>query len=207
LTKERNKGKRIVIGISGATGAIYGIRTLEVLKEAGAETHLILSKAAKRTILMETKCTVDYVESLASFVYDVEDIGAAVASGSFVTEGMLVVPCAIKSLSAIANSYNDNLLIRAADVTLKEARRLVLVVRETPLHKGHLQLMLRAAEMGAVILPPTPAFYHLPESVQQIVDQTVGKALDMFGVEHNLFRRWGHESRNKPLLIGDLQEG
>lgn len=193
--------KRLIVGISGATGAVYGIRMLRVLKETDIETHLILTKAAKKTILLETEFEIEYVESLADKVYDVENIGGAVASGSFVTEGMIVIPCSIKSLSAIANSFNDNLLIRAADVTLKEGRRLVLVVRETPLHKGHLQLMLRAAEMGAVILPPVPAFYHVPKTIEGIVDQTVGKILEVFNIEHNLYKKWDVEDGSKAMEL------
>jgi len=191
--------KRLIIGISGASGAIYGIRMLEALKETEIETHLILSKATKKTILLETEYEIKYVESLANYVYDVDNIGGAVASGSFGTEGMVVVPCSVKSLSAIANSYNDNLLIRAADVTLKEGRKLVLVVRETPLHKGHLQLMLRAADMGAVILPPVPAFYHVPKTIEGIINQTIGKILDSLGIEHHLFKKWDRESGDKAM--------
>jgi 4-hydroxy-3-polyprenylbenzoate decarboxylase len=193
--------KRLIVGISGATGTIYGIRALQVLKETEIETHLVVTGAAKKTILLETEFKVDYVESLADHVYDVHNIGGAVASGSFVTEGMVVMPCSIKSLSAIANSYNENLLIRAADVTLKERRKLVLVVRETPLHKGHLQLMLRAAELGAVILPPVPAFYHMPGTIEGIIDQVVGKVLDVFGIEHHLFPRWGVDEGKKAMEL------
>jgi 4-hydroxy-3-polyprenylbenzoate decarboxylase len=193
--------KRLIIGISGATGVIYGIRMLQVLKETEIETHLILTKAAKKTIHLETEFEVEYVESLADNVYDVENIGGAVASGSFVTEGMIVIPCSIKSLSAIANSFNDNLLVRAADVTLKEGRRLVLMVRETPLHKGHLQLMLRAADMGAVIFPPVPAFYHAPKTIEGIIDHTIGKILDIFKIEHRLCKRWDMEDGNKAMEL------
>jgi 4-hydroxy-3-polyprenylbenzoate decarboxylase len=185
--------KRLIVGISGATGAIYGIRMMEVLKGLEVETHLIVTKAAKKTILLETEFKTEYVESLASCVYEVENIGGAIASGSFRTEGMIVIPCSIKSLSAIANSYNENLLIRAADVTLKERRRLVLMVRETPLHRGHLELMLRASDMGAVIFPPAPAFYHVPKTIEGLIDQTVGKILDIFEIDHNLFKKWGSE--------------
>jgi 4-hydroxy-3-polyprenylbenzoate decarboxylase len=186
--------KRLTVGISGATGTIYGIRILQILKDRKIETHLILTKAAKKTILLETEYEIEYVESLADHFYDVENVGGAVASGSFVTEGMVIIPCSIKSLSAVANSYNDNLLIRAADVALKERRKLVLCVRETPLHQGHLQLMLRAAEMGAVIFPPVPAFYHVPKTIEGIIDQIVGKILDIFNIEHHLFRRWDGQS-------------
>lgn len=182
--------KRIIVGISGATGVIYGIRLMEVLKDIDIETHLVVTGAAKKTILLETDYKIDYVESLADYVYDVDNIGGAIASGSFITEGMVVIPCSIKSLSAIANSYNDNLLIRAADVTLKEERRLVLVVREAPLHRGHLDLMLRVTENGGIIFPPVPAFYHMPKTIEEIIDHTLGKVLDLFGIEHRLYRRW-----------------
>jgi len=186
--------KRIVVGMSGATGPQYGIRILEVLRDLGVETHLVLSKASRRNIVLESDRTVEEVEALADFCYDVEDVGAAIASGSFLTDGMVVAPCSVKTASAIAHSYNENLLIRAADVTLKERRRLVILFRETPLHKGHLDILRRCADLGAVILPPMIAFYHHPKTIQEIIDQTVGKALDALGVEHNLFRRWqGHD--------------
>lgn len=183
--------KRLIVGISGASAAIYGIRLLEVLKETEVETHLVISSAAKKIILMETDFTVEEVEVMADYVYDIDDLGAAIASGSFKTDGMVIIPCSIKSLSAIANSYGANLLLRAADVTLKERRRLVAVVRETPLHRGHLQLMLRATDMGAIVFPPLPAFYHRPKTVEDIVDHTVGRVLDLFDIDHALFERWG----------------
>jgi len=183
--------KRLIVGISGASAAIYGIRLLEVLKETDIETHLVISSAAKKIILMETDFTVEEVEAMADHVYDIDDIGAAIASGSFKTDGMVIIPCSIKSLSAIANSYSANLLLRAADVTLKERRRLVAVVRETPLHRGHLQLMLKLTDMGAIIFPPLPAFYHRPQTIEDIVDHTVGRVLDLFGIDHALFERWG----------------
>lgn len=185
--------KRIIVGVSGASGVIHGIRLLQVLQpEAGVETHLILSNAAKRTIVLETDWSVADVEAMADRTYRANDIAAAVASGSFKTDGMVVVPCSMKTLSGIANSYADTLLIRAAEVVLKERRRLVLVPRETPLHLGHLRLLVKAAEIGAVIMPPMPAFYHRPESVEDVVDQTVNRVLDMLGIEleHDLFRRW-----------------
>jgi len=182
--------KRLIVGISGASAAIYGIRLLEVLKETDVETHLVVTSAARKIILMETNFKVEEVEAMADHVYDIDDIGAAIASGSFKTNGMVIIPCSIKSLSAIANSYGANLLLRAADVTLKERRRLVAVVRETPLHRGHLQLMLRLTDMGAIIFPPLPAFYHRPRTVEDIVDYTVGRVLDLFGVDHALFERW-----------------
>ncbi|MGB9887459.1 MAG: UbiX family flavin prenyltransferase [Moorellales bacterium] len=181
---------RLVLGISGATGSIYGIRTLQVLSALGVETHLVMTSHAERNILIETSYTPDQVRSIASYVHDVRDVGAPPASGSFLADGMIVAPCSIKTLSAIANSYNDNLLVRAADVTLKERRKLVLVVRETPLHLGHLELMSRVVQAGAVLLPPVPAFYHHPRTIEDLVDQTVGKILDQFGLQHCLFKRW-----------------
>ncbi len=181
---------RIIVGITGASGVIYGIRLLEVLRDLKVEAHLILTEAAQKNIQIETSFTVEDVERLAHEVHDVRDLAAPVSSGSFVTSGMVVAPCSIKTLSAIANSYNENLLVRAADVTLKEGRRLVLLVRETPLHLGHLELMVKAARMGAVIMPPVPAFYHSPKSLGDIVDHTVGKVLDLFGLDAKLFCRW-----------------
>ena len=181
---------RLIVGISGATGAIYGIRLLEVLQTLGVEVHLLLTEAGKKTIRLETDYELQAIEKLATEVHDVKNIAASIASGSFRTDGMIIAPCSIKSLSAIAHSYNENLLIRAADVTLKEGRKLVLVVRETPLHAGHLLLMAGVAKMGGVILPPMPAFYHHPKTIEDIIDQTVGKILDQFGLEHNLFHRW-----------------
>ena len=194
---------RLVIGISGATGSIYGIRMLEALQRCAVETHLVLTDSAKRTIDMETDYTVTQVEAMATRVYDSRDIGASIASGSFKTDGMIIAPCAIKSLSALANSYNDNLLIRAADVALKEKRKLVVIVRETPLHIGHLRLMATVAEMGGILLPPMPAYYHLPQTLDDIINQTVGKALDQFDIEHDLFRRWTGEGKEKfkPLAV------
>ncbi|WP_018989583.1 UbiX family flavin prenyltransferase [Aromatoleum toluclasticum] len=183
--------KRLIIGISGASGAIYGIRALEALKEfPDIETHLVMSPSARRTIHDETDWTVEQVESLADVVHPHRDIGAAIASGSFRTMGMLVAPCSIKTLSGIVASYNDNLLTRAADVCLKERRRLVLLVRETPLHLGHIELLAQATRYGAVLLPPMPAFYNRPQSIDDIVNQSVGKALDQFDIPHRLFRRW-----------------
>lgn len=185
--------KNIVVGISGASGVIHGIRLLEVLREVGdVETHLIVSNAAKRTIGLETDRSIEEVEALADHRYRVGDIAAAIASGSFKTSAMVVVPCSMKTLSGIANSYADNLLIRAAEVVLKDRRRLVLVPRETPLHLGHLRLLVKVAEMGAVVMPPFPAFYHRPETVGEIVDQTVNRILDLLDVEleDDLFPRW-----------------
>lgn len=181
---------RLVVGISGASGAMYGIRLLEVLRRLEVEKHLVLGDTAGQTIAHETPYQVAEVEALATRVYPLEDLAAAISSGSFRTDGMVVAPCSIKSLSGIANSFNDNLLVRAADVTLKERRKLVLVVRETPLHLGHLRLMTQATELGAVLLPPMPAFYHKPQTIDDIINQTVGKVLDQFGLEGALFNRW-----------------
>ena len=190
--------RRLVVGITGASGVIYGIRLLEVLKGTpGIETHLVMTKPAERTIVEETDREVAAVRALASVVHPVADIGAPIASGSFRTEGMVVVPCSIRTAAAIAHCNADNLLSRAADVTLKEGRKLVLVVRETPLHKGHLKALLEAADNGAVILPPVPAFYAKPETVADIVDQTVGRVLDQLGIEHALSPRWGEEIRTR----------
>jgi 4-hydroxy-3-polyprenylbenzoate decarboxylase len=182
--------RRIVIGISGASGSIYGYRALEALANAGVEAHLVLSLQARRTIELETNKTVADFEKLAYAVHRDDDLAASISSGSFVTDGMLVIPCSIKSASAIAYSMNSNLLVRAADVCLKERRKLVLVVRETPLHLGHLRTLTQLAEIGAVILPPMPAMYAKPQSVDDIVNHTVGKALDQFGIAHGLFARW-----------------
>jgi 4-hydroxy-3-polyprenylbenzoate decarboxylase len=187
--------KRIVVGISGASGVIYGTRLLNLLKETDYETHLIISESGKLNIEIETLYKPEDVEAMADVVYDHKDMAAALASGSFLTEGMIVVPCTIKTLSGIANSYNENLIVRAADVTLKEKRKLVLVVRETPLHKGHLRLMTVAADMGAHILPPVPSFYHQPKTIEDLIDQTIGKTFDYLGIEHDLFKRWGEKKK------------
>jgi 4-hydroxy-3-polyprenylbenzoate decarboxylase len=181
---------RLVVGITGASGTIYGVRLLEVLRDLGIETHLVMTEAARRVVELETGYGVGEIETFATYSWDNSEIDAPIASGSFRTGGMVVAPCSVKSLSAIAHSYNDSLLARAADVVLKERRTLVLVVRETPLHLGHLRLMAEATEYGAVILPPMPAFYHHPKTIADLVDQTVGKVLDQFGVEHDLYQRW-----------------
>jgi 4-hydroxy-3-polyprenylbenzoate decarboxylase len=185
----------IVIAITGATGVIYGVEMLRVLQGLGVETHLILSEAAITNIALETSYSLADVRKLAAVVYNNKDVGAAPASGSFRTAGMIVAPCTIKTLSAISSSFTYNLVVRAADVTLKEGRKLVLMVRETPLHKGHLQLMTHAAELGAVILPPMPAFYHKPETLMDVIHQSIGKALDQVGIEHDLFQRWAGHAR------------
>ena len=183
--------KRIIVGITGASGVIYGVRLLELLRETEFETHLIISEAGKINIGIETGYRVDEVLAMADVSYENSDIAAPVASGSFLTSGMVVAPCTIKTLSGIVNLYAENLLVRAADVCMKENLKLVLVVRETPLHKGHLRLIAQAAEMGACILPPAPSFYHHPKTIRDIIDQTVGKIFDCMGIEHNLFKRWG----------------
>jgi 4-hydroxy-3-polyprenylbenzoate decarboxylase len=183
--------KKIVVGISGASGVVYGVRLLSVLSEKNVETHLIISNSGEKNIQIETDYNIDEVKKMASYVYDHKNMAAKVASGSFLVDGMVVVPCTIKTLSGIANSYSENLIVRAADVTLKEKRKLVLVVRETPLHKGHLRLMSLAADNGAHILPPVTSFYHYPKTIDDIINQTVGKILDYLEIEHGLFRRWG----------------
>lgn len=194
--------RRIVIGVSGASGSIYAYRALEALREASVETHLVLSGNAARTIELETDKSVRDFEALASVVHRDDDLAASISSGSFLTEGMLVIPCSIKSAAAIAHSLNLNLLVRAADVCLKERRKLVLVVRETPLHAGHLRMLTQLAEIGAVILPPMPGMYAKPQSVMDIVDHTVGKALDQFGIEHRLFKRWQTPSEMRVTDLG-----
>lgn len=187
---------RIVVGISGASGAIYGIRILEALKNAGIETDLVMSDSAKRTIVYETDYSINDVKRLASCVHDINDVGASIASGSFKHAGMIIAPCSIKTLSAVANSFNTNLLIRAADVTLKERRKLVLLLRETPLHLGHLRLMTQVTETGAVLVPPLPAFYHRPKTLDDVINQSVTKVLDQFDLDVDLFGRWtGNEER------------
>jgi 4-hydroxy-3-polyprenylbenzoate decarboxylase len=185
--------KRIIVGISGASGVIYGIRLLEVLRGVeDIETHVVVSPAARRTLALETDLPTRHVEAIADNVYRPGDIAAAVSSGSFRAAGMIVAPCSIKTVSGIAMSYSENLLLRAADVTLKERRPLVLLVRETPLHLGHLRLLVQVAELGAVVMPPMPAFYHRPKTLEEIIDQTVNRSLDMLGVEldQDMFTRW-----------------
>lgn len=191
--------KRLTVGISGATGAIYGIRLLEALSKSDVETHLVITEAAEQTILMETSWKVEDVKSLAKVSYDIKDLGGGISSGSFLSEGMVIIPCSIKSLSGIANSFNENLLIRAADVTLKERRKLVLVVRETPLHVGHIELMLQASRMGAILLPPVPALYFHPKTIDDLINHTIGKVLDLFNMNHHLFKRWGSPELKKNL--------
>lgn len=185
--------KRLIVGISGASGAIYGVRLLQVLQNlAEIETHLVMSQAARQTLSLETNFSLREVQALADVVHDARDIAASISSGSFKTDGMVILPCSIKTLSGIVNSYTDGLLTRAADVVLKERRTLVLGVRETPLHLGHLRLMTQAAELGAVIMPPMPAFYHRPQSLDEVINQTVNRVLDQFDItlSADLFARW-----------------
>lgn len=185
--------KKLIVGISGASGAIYGIRLLQVLRAvAELETHLVLSQAARQTLALETPFTLREVQAFADVVYDARDIAACISSGSFKTIGMVILPCSIKTLSGIVHSYSDGLLTRAADVVLKERRPLVLCVRETPLHLGHLRLMTQAAELGAIIMPPVPAFYHQPKSIDDIIDQTVNRIIDQLDITlaQDLFPRW-----------------
>lgn len=198
--------KRLIVGISGASGVIYGVRFLEIARRLEhIETHLVLTNAARRTIPMETDWTVERVEQLAHRSYRTKDIAAAIASGSFRTAGMVVAPCSIKTLSGIALSYSDNLLLRAADVVLKDRRKLVLLVRETPLHLGHLRLMVQATEMGAIIMPPVPAFYHRPTSLDDVINQTVNRLLDVldFQLDSDLFKRWEGPTDHKPSDLKD----
>ncbi|CAM6820195.1 Flavin prenyltransferase UbiX [Enterobacter asburiae] len=185
--------KRLIVGLSGASGAIYGVRLLQVLRNvAEVETHLVMSQAARQTLSLETDLSLREVQALADVVHDARDIAASISSGSFKTAGMVILPCSIKTLSGIVNSYTDNLVTRAADVVLKERRPLVLCVRETPLHLGHLRLMTQAAELGAVIMPPVPAFYHRPQSLDDVINQTVNRVLDQFDIDlpEDLFIRW-----------------
>ena len=183
--------RRLIVGISGASGVIYGIRLLQVLQQGGEiETHLVLSAAARATIAQETNWKVSEVEALASVVHPPNDIGASIASGSFVTMGMVVVPCSIKTLAAVAACYSADLLSRAADVCLKEGRPLILCVRETPLHVGHLRLMTQAAESGAIIMPPVPAFYGNPSSLDEIIDGTIGRILLRLGIDNEWYTKW-----------------
>src|SRR5713101_4359282 len=181
---------RIIVGITGATGTIFGVRTLELLKDSGIETHLVISKWGARTLLHETPCTVDFVKSLATTTYGDSDQGAPISSGSFVTDGMIVAPCSARTLAAIAHGQGDNLIHRAADVVLKERRKLVLMVREAPLNDIHLENMLKLSRMGVVIVPPLPAFYNHPQSIDDLVSHIVMRALDQFGIHTDVMTRW-----------------
>ena len=199
--------KRIIIGISGASGVIYGIRLLEMLRPiSGVETHLIMSRYARVNMKIETKHTVEYVEALADEVHIAGNQAASISSGSFKTDGMIVAPCSMKTLSGIANSYNDNLIVRAADVVLKERRRLVLMPREVPLHVGHCKLLYEAAQLGAIIAPPIPAFYSHPQTIDDIVNHSVGRVLDMFDIETGILKRWeGQQSINDAMVEEKLK--
>ena len=188
---DQEKHRRIIVGISGASGVIYGVRALEMLRSLDIETHLVMTRSAQITMAHETSMKVSQVHALASVSHKPEDIGASISSGSFQTMGMLIAPCSIRSLSEITSGVTTGLLSRAADVVLKERRRLVLMVRETPLHLGHLRSMAQVTEMGAVVMPPVPAFYTRPDSVDDIVTHSIGRALDLFGLDCGLLRRWG----------------
>ena len=182
--------RRLIVGISGATGITYGISLLRALREAKVESHLVLTRPGLMTLSYETDMSRDQLHDLADVVYAENDMGAAISSGSVITLGMIVAPCAVKSAAEIASGATQTLLTRAADVTLKERRRLVLMVRESPLHTGHLRTLTAASEIGAIIMPPMPAFYPQPENIEDMVDHTVGRALDLFGIKHNLLERW-----------------
>jgi 4-hydroxy-3-polyprenylbenzoate decarboxylase len=193
-----NDKKKLIVGISGATGAIYGVRILEILaKLDDVETHLVLTKAGKMTIGVETPFSVKDVEALADVVHDINNVGASISSGSFRTAGMVIAPCSMKSMGGIANSLGGDLLVRAADVILKERKKLVLVVRETPLHLGHLEAMVALTRMGTVIFPPVPAFYHRPKSLDDVINQTVTRILDQFDIDVKLFHRWDEEGMSR----------
>jgi len=189
---------RLIVAISGASGAVYGVRALQVLRDLGVQTHLVLTSAALETIRLETDYKEDEIRGLATETHRVDDITSKLASGSFHTDGMLVIPCSMKTLAGIASGFSDNLLLRAADVTIKERRRLVLVVREAPLSLIHIENMATVTRAGAIVLPAMPAFYQRPKTVDDLVDQVVGKALDLLGVEHNLFRRWDGPANRGP---------
>jgi 4-hydroxy-3-polyprenylbenzoate decarboxylase len=189
LTSEK-KNDKIVIGFSGASGIIYGIRLLEILHSINVQTYLIISEWAKKNIEIETDKTLEYVKSLSSVNYDNFKLDASVSSGSFLHDGMVIVPCSMKSLSSIANGYDDTLISRAASVTLKESRKLIIVPRETPLSRIHLENMIKLQEAGAIILPAMPGFYHKPSTIDEIIDHLVGKILDQLKIEHDLFKRW-----------------
>lgn len=188
------QNQRLIVGITGASGVRYGVRLLELLRDLPVESHLVLSKAAEMTLAYESDLKSSEVKALADVAYPVSDVGAAIASGSFQTLGMVIAPCSVRSMSEIATGVTSNLLTRAADVVLKERRRLVLMLRETPLHTGHLRSLLALSEMGAVIAPPVPAFYARPQSIDEMVDHTLGRVLDLFGLDASTVKRWGAES-------------
>lgn len=195
-SQSNNPPERLVVGITGASGVVLGIRLLQALQSLDIESHLVLSPAAQVTIAQETDWRISDVQALAAVNYNDQNIGAAIASGSFTTRGMVIIPCSIKTLSAVANSYADSLLTRAADVTLKEGRPLLLVVRETPLHRGHIRLMDLAARAGAVIFPPVPAFYTRPQTVDDIVDNTIGRVLARMGIQNQKYSVWNGSNQD-----------
>ena len=201
------ENQRLVLGISGASGVVYGLRLLETLRPLPVETHLVISKAAELTLAYETDRKLAEVQALADVCYPVADVGAAIASGSFRTLGMVIAPCSVKCMAEIATGVTSTLLTRAADVVLKERRPLVLMVRETPLHSGHLRNLLALSEMGAVIAPPVPAFYANPESIDDIVDQSVGRVLDHFGLDSGKVRRWGEPAAGETRPVRALKRG
>jgi 4-hydroxy-3-polyprenylbenzoate decarboxylase len=186
--------KRIIVGISGASGVVYGVRMLQLLREAGVETHLVMSKSAEMTMAYETDYKAEDIRAMADQFHSVRNVGASISSGSFPSVGMVIAPCSIRTMSEIATGVTSSLLTRAADVVLKERRKLVLMVRETPLHTGHLRTMTALSEMGAIIAPPMPAFYTKPESVSDIVDHSVGRVLDLFDIDTGVVKRWGIDS-------------
>jgi len=193
-----SSNRRLIVGISGATGAIYGVRILEVLRGLkDVESHLVMTRAAKMTIQVETPYSVKDVEAMADVVHDITNVGASISSGSFRTEGMVIAPCSMKSMGGIAHSVGGDLLVRAADVVLKERKKLVLVVRETPLHLGHLENMALLTRMGAMMFPPVPAFYHRPKTLDDVINQTVTRILDQFGIDVTLFERWSDEGMSR----------
>ena len=199
-----NTNLPIVVGISGASGAIYGVRLLQLLQRLGIESHLVMSRSAEITVAFETDLKIAQVKELASRVYAPQDIGAAISSGSFRTRGMIVAPCSMRSMAEIATGVTSTLLTRAADVMLKERRPLVLMVRETPLHTGHLRTMTQLSEMGAIVAPPVPAFYARPESLEDMVDHTLGRVLDLFGIESGVVRRWRQSRKCKGRPVAQL---
>ena len=193
-----NKKRKLIVGISGATGAIYGVRMLDILSRIeDIETHLVLTRAGRMTIQVETPYSVKDVEAMADVVHDVNNVGASISSGSFRTEGMVIAPCSMKSMGGIAHSLGGDLLVRAADVVLKERKKLVLVVRETPLHLGHLEAMVSLTRMGAIIFPPVPAFYHRPKTLDEVINQTATRILDQFDIDVSLFHRWDDEGMSR----------
>lgn len=197
ISSSSSNPRRLIVGISGASGIVYGVRILQVLQHSEIETHLVMSDSARMTLATELDMSVKEVEALASEVHNAKNIGATISSGSFKTMGMVVAPCSIKSLSEIAYGMTSGLLSRAADVVLKERRRLVLLIRETPLHSGHLRTMLQASENGAILMPPVPALYARPQSIDDMVNHTVGRCLDLFDIETDLVKRWSGMGQDK----------